>query len=523
MQKTIYFIFFCLLSATVFSQSDYDLFIKDVNAFYSKYVENNLVNYGKVQENKAELIRLTVSIADFNLAGLSDQKKIAFYINAYNLTVIKSVIDKYPVTSPSQITGLFDQKKHQIARVQFTLNELEHEKLFKFYNDPRYHFVLVCAARGCPPILNKAYQAETLEQQLHEQTTKALNDFLFINVDPNGEKVKLSQIFNWYAKDFKSEGTVIDYINQYREEKIPTTYKVSYYEYDWSLNDHIPLIVVPGSKNIDSGVSSGPRPTPTRNLQSYTPDVLLSKGQMEGKIFNNLYTQNKNFDSDSKKQPATNRSNFFTSNIQFNYGISPRINVGADLVFRSVSNRAPDSSPLDVFRFQNNNDARTGVTEIGLRAKYAPFNVKGLSFQTVFYLPTGKRLQGDGSKPFIDWDATQWFQQFFYGKNIGDKVNLFGELGFITRIDTQNPDAKSAGLTIPFKLFPSFFITDKFTVYGMTEYAPTIGSWFYVQSGLGAKYQLTNHFEVEVLYTNFWIGKNTGAGQTYNLGLRYLY
>jgi len=38
--------------------------------------------------------------------------------------------------------------------------------------------------------------------------------------------------------------------------------------------------------------------------------------------------------------------------------------------------------------------------------------------------------------------------------------------------------------------------------------------------GGGAKYQLTDELNIEVLYTNFVRGNNTGLGETFNIGLR---
>ena len=45
-----------------------------------------------------------------------------------------------------------------------------------------------------------------------------------------------------------------------------------------------------------------------------------------------------------------------------------------------------------------------------------------------------------------------------------------------------------------------------------------------MQSGAGGKYQIIDGIlELELLYTNFWIGSpGSGAGQTFNLGIRLI-
>ena len=134
-----------------------------------------------------------------------------------------------------KIGGFFDKTTHEIGGVKTTLNDLENKLLRKvFPKEARFHFVLVCAGLGCPPIINEAYTPAKLEAQLQRQTTIALNNPNFIKV--KGNKVQLSQIFEWYKGDFTQNGSEIDYINKFRKETIPSKARVSYYPYDWTLN-----------------------------------------------------------------------------------------------------------------------------------------------------------------------------------------------------------------------------------------------------------------------------------------------
>ena len=128
----------------------------------------------------------------------------------------------------------FDTTKYDIGGTSITLNDIENKKLRAKFNEPRFHFVLVCGALGCPPIISEAYTPALLDKQLQRQTTIALNNPNFIKV--KGKKVQLSQIFEWYKGDFTQNGTEVDYINQFRKEAIPSKAKVSYYAYNWQLN-----------------------------------------------------------------------------------------------------------------------------------------------------------------------------------------------------------------------------------------------------------------------------------------------
>ena len=118
-----------------------------------------------------------------------------------------------------------------------TLNDIENNLLRKvFPNESRFHFVLVCAGLGCPPIISEAYKPDTLDAQMEEQTKLAINNPNFIRI--KGKKVGISQLFEWYAEDFTRGGkTILQYINQYRNEKLNNDAKLFYYPYDWRLND----------------------------------------------------------------------------------------------------------------------------------------------------------------------------------------------------------------------------------------------------------------------------------------------
>ena len=49
--------------------------------------------------------------------------------------------------------------------------------------------------------------------------------------------IQLSKIFKWFAKDFKNEGSLIDFLNKYSEITISQNAKKSYKYYDWNLNE----------------------------------------------------------------------------------------------------------------------------------------------------------------------------------------------------------------------------------------------------------------------------------------------
>ena len=230
MKKTISFLITTILfSNTIFSQDD--AFFSKTDAFLKKYVSDTKVDYNTISKNPTELDEILKLIANYELTKDENTNK-AFLINAYNLLVIKGISVKFSVKSPLDITGFFDKSTYAIVGKKVTLNDVENKMLRAKYNDARLHFVLVCGANGCPPLLSEAYMPKTLEAKLNQQATKALNNPNFIKVE--GNKIQLSQIFEWYKEDFKNKE--IEFINSFRENKLNPKSKFSYYPYDWSLN-----------------------------------------------------------------------------------------------------------------------------------------------------------------------------------------------------------------------------------------------------------------------------------------------
>ena len=229
MKNISYLLLTILLCITASAQEN--TFFNKTDAFLKKYVSDTKVDYNTISKNPSEIDEILKLIANYELTKDENTNK-AFLINAYNLLVIKGISVKFPVKSPLDITGFFDKTTYTIANKKATLNDIENKMLRAKYNDARLHFVLVCGANGCPPLLSEAYLPKNLDAKLNQQATKALNNPNFIKVV--GDKVQLSQIFEWYKEDFKNKE--IEFINSFRENKLNPKSKFSYYPYDWSLN-----------------------------------------------------------------------------------------------------------------------------------------------------------------------------------------------------------------------------------------------------------------------------------------------
>ena len=212
-------------------------FFTKADTFFATYIQNGRIDYQGIKADPSSLEALLELGQHIEVSETDAATYQSFWINGYNLLVIKGIIDNYPVKSPLDINGFFDTTKRSFGGRETTLNDIENKLLrAKFPEEARFHFVLVCAGLGCPPIVNEAYVPAKLEGQLQRQTELSLNNPSFIR--SKGKKVLLSQIFEWYKEDFTRNGaTEIEFVNRYRKEKFDPSAKIGYYSYDWALNE----------------------------------------------------------------------------------------------------------------------------------------------------------------------------------------------------------------------------------------------------------------------------------------------
>lgn len=501
---------FSVYSQTIFNTS---------NDFFQTYVKNGEVDYRSIKAT--EIKELTELFSTQNISNWSEVQKKVFYINAYNFYVVKIVKENYPVNSPMDVSGFFDKIKVNVSGEQKTLNEIENEILRKNFNDARLHFVLVCGAVSCPVIIDEAYFPSNLEELLTRQTKLALNNNNFIRVNTEERKVDISEIFKWYEEDFKSEySSVLDFINNYRQEKIPLDYKVGYYTYDWSLNDV--------KQNNE---------TTNNTIQTFTAGSLLKKKQIEFMFFNSIYTETK---SNWMGQDFSGfRTTFASSLIQFTYGVSKsaRFNLGVDLNVKASSKNSNQSfkNITEPFTFKNNDSTRNGLAYIAPRIRLMPFKKwSNFTVQSSYFIVLPKSPEGDVNLYWIEWNRHIWWNQFFYTKMMAnDKLQLFTEVDLLFRLAKGNN--QHSILELPASCFLSYFPNKKVTFYIMSQHTQRFVAYSkngansdwpinanFTNSGVGFKYQLNNELNIELLYTNFWNAKNAGFGETFNLGIRWV-
>ncbi len=261
------------------------------------------------------------------------------------------------------------------------------------------------------------------------------------------------------------------------------------------------------------------------NIQRFTPSKLIGQGQWDLKWFNNLYTQTESTFTDGEEP----RQTFFTSTLEAYTGVGKnrRWNIGAIFEFRS--NVVAGRAPLEVFQFDGEEGtARSGFTSIAPSVKFVPIpSVNNFSIQSSFFIPLVDNEVENGV--FLDQNGFIWQNRFFYDYTFpGNKWQIFTELNTELGFGDQDESFANNSLFLIPGVFFSYFPSSKFTIQALAQHAQRIDlggalEQNFTALGGGAKFQLTRELNIELLYTNFVRGDNTGLGETFNLGLRAIF
>lgn len=212
------------------------------------------VDYGRLLERRARLEETVAALADTSPVNRperfpSDEHRLAYWLNAYNVFTLHAILAEYPITSvwKTRDGQFFQRRRHRAGGAAVSLDDIEHEILRGEFAEPRIHFAINCGSNGCPPLRPSAYLGEGLRETLRGATRQFLDSEWNCRIDHERRRVLVSRIFKMYAEDFSgARGTTRDYrlgvlrfVAQHLDlpfERIED-YDVVYNTYDWGLND----------------------------------------------------------------------------------------------------------------------------------------------------------------------------------------------------------------------------------------------------------------------------------------------
>lgn len=239
---------------------------KTLDQLLDLYVRNGDAYYRALRAERAKLDGFVNLQATTAVDKMSREEQLAFWLNAYNALVLKTIIDHYPITGGSgaypaksirQIPGAFERLPHRVAGRTITLDQIEQTVLAGF-NDPRVFFAIGRGAAGSGRLRSEAFAPARIEEQLAETAAECVTRAQCIRIDREAAKVHASSIFSWREKEFTAaysdkapavfasrspiERAIIAYV---LPKLLPTekefleknSFQVVYTPFDWTLND----------------------------------------------------------------------------------------------------------------------------------------------------------------------------------------------------------------------------------------------------------------------------------------------
>lgn len=181
---------------------------------------------------------------------------VSFWVNAYNFFMIAYILEN-PMKNRNWISSVkdygswispyrvFKRGIFTVGGEKYSLDQIEKDILLgqsfeeKGWKDARVHFAVNCASVGCPPLRDRLYTPENLDEMLDENVRMALNTPRHMRIE--GDTLYLTSLFDWYERDFTEEaGSIRNFLKRYLPEKrrneVDTVASIQYVEYNWALN-----------------------------------------------------------------------------------------------------------------------------------------------------------------------------------------------------------------------------------------------------------------------------------------------
>lgn len=203
--RIVLFALFISLPHTAPSFGDGEIDHSKWDHILKQYVHEGLVDYQALLNARGELDDYLEEIKQVSvdaLAELNREARMAFWINLYNASVIRMILDEYPVKRFDEIPAVFEVRTIQTIGEFFSLADLKDQVLRKGFRDERVLFALVTGRMDSPRLFGEAFQGSRLEAQLDQAARVFVEDDAKNQIAPGTKKVFLSPLFRSIGSDF---------------------------------------------------------------------------------------------------------------------------------------------------------------------------------------------------------------------------------------------------------------------------------------------------------------------------------
>lgn len=188
------------------------------------------------------------TLASSRVSDLTRPEQLAYWLNLRNALTIEVVLAHYPVRSVRDIDispgrpgrGPWGADLVTVEGERLSLDDIEHRILRPIWRDPRVHYAIACAARGCPDPPAEPFEGERVEDQLDAAAVAFINHPRGLSIEQ--DRLGVSSLYKWYQVDFGGdEPSVIHHLLAYAAPEtameLQRFERIDEYRFDWALND----------------------------------------------------------------------------------------------------------------------------------------------------------------------------------------------------------------------------------------------------------------------------------------------
>ena len=207
-----------------------------LNNFLKRHIDEGVVNYEKVIKDEEEINAIISGLSKITPNGSWTKNETkAYWVNLYNISIVKLVSKHYPLKSINYVDEPFKQKFININGEMISL-EMIVSNYVKAFKDPRMYFAIHTSAISSPKIKKSAYSSEELDKELDICTTEFVNDTGKNFFSKTKDEVSLSGLFEQITSEFSSKDDLINFVNKYSTNKpLTKDTQISFLTFDWTL------------------------------------------------------------------------------------------------------------------------------------------------------------------------------------------------------------------------------------------------------------------------------------------------
>jgi hypothetical protein len=240
---------------------------RTLDTILDTYVREGLVYYRALRSERGRLDAYVsnIDVPAGALEGWSREEQAAFWLNAYNAIVLRTVVTAYPIRAKASqypadsimhVPGAFSARRHRVGGRLLALEDIEKQVLPEF-GDPRMYFALGRGSIGGGRLRSEAFTAKRLDAQLSQVAAECVTRHECFRYDPNADRIEISPIFGWREAEFtrawkgdaamfpRRSAIELAVMHMVLPHVLPSegralrlnTFTMTYSKYDWRLND----------------------------------------------------------------------------------------------------------------------------------------------------------------------------------------------------------------------------------------------------------------------------------------------